>query len=306
MKQRKAHRNGRFVRVLGLGAAAALAGFGARRYLQAGGSAETDLLVDGRPGAAVITGASSGLGAAYARALASRGLDLLLVARRSDLLDRLAEELTRDHGVAAEVMVADLSKPEDVERVAGRVAGMGRLVLLVNNAGFAAPGGWVGVDMRRHLDMIQVHDAAGAFLIRAALPGMVARGNGYVVNTASMVAFIPLADDANYCATKAYLVTLSLALASELHGTGVHVQALCPGFLLTDFYDVVESGGYDRNKVPRVFWMQAEPVVRESLASLGGRVIVVPGALNRVVVGLAREPLFTPLFTLGARFWRRA
>jgi uncharacterized protein len=306
MKHRKSHRSGRFARTLGMGAAAAMAGFAARRYLQVGGSAGADLLVEGRPGAAVITGASSGLGAAYARELASRGLDLLLVARRKDLLETLGEELTRDCGVAVEVMAADLSNPEDVERVAGRVAGMGRLVLLVNNAGFASPGRWVGVDMRRHLDMIHVHDAASAYLTRAALPGMVARGNGYVVNTASMAAFIPLADDANYCATKAYLVTFSLALASELHGTGVRIQALCPGFLLTDFYDVLGPKGYDRNKVPSVFWTEAEPVVRDSLAALGARVIVVPGTLNRVVVGLARQPLLTPLFAMGARLWRRA
>jgi short-subunit dehydrogenase len=286
--------------VFGAGALAALGVYGARR---AGGrmAAGPDLRVEGRPGAALVTGASSGIGETYARELAARGLDLVLVGRRRGLLEELAGELARDHGVAAEALAADLARPEDVERVAGRVAGMGRLVLLVNNAGFGSPGRWAGVDIRRQLDMIQVHDAATAYLTRAALPGMLARGRGYVVNTASMAAFIPLAGDINYTASKAYLVAFSQALAAELHGTGVHVQALCPGFTLTQFHDAVGAGVYDRAKVPRAFWMEAEQVVKESLANLGGRVIVVPGTLNQVVTALAREPVLTPLFAMAAR-----
>ena len=305
MKHRKRHRGRRLARVLGVSTLAALAGFAARRHLQPGGPARADFLVEGRPGAAVITGASSGLGAAYARELASRGLDLLLVARRTELLDALAEELTRGYGVAVEVMAADLSRLEDVERVAGRMAGMGRLVLLANNAGFGAPGRWAGVDLKRQLEMIQVHVTASAYLTRVALPGMIARGKGHIVNTASVAAFIPLAGDVNYSATKAYLVTFSEGLAGELRGTGVHVQALCPGFTLTDFHEVTKPGGFDRSQVPSFMWADAAQVVRESLAALGGhRVVVVPGVPYRVVVALARQPLLMPLFRMGARMRR--
>jgi short-subunit dehydrogenase len=290
--------------LVGAGAAAALVGWCAwRRRVE--GSPGPDLLLDGRPGAAAVTGASSGIGEAYARLLASRGMDLVLIGRREDRLERVAAELRAAHRVSVDVLAADLSRREDVERVGGRLAGMGRLVLLVNNAGFQAPGRFEDSDLDHQLRMIGVHVSAAVSLTRVSLPGMVARGKGFIVNVASIAAFIPLVENVNYSATKSFLVTLSEGLAAELHGSGVRVQALCPGYVDTDFYDVPGSRGLDRSLAPRALRMGAGQVVEESLRALGGpRVVVAPGASYRVIALLAREPFLMPFFRFAARLRR--
>ncbi len=242
---------------------------------------------------ALITGASSGLGAAFARKLAWQGYNLVLVARREKRLVQLASILQRQYPIHAEVLVADLSQPADVECVEKRIAELPNLELLVNNAGFGVPGKFAEIPLERTLAMIEVHVTASTRLCRAALPGLIARGKGGLINVASLGAFIPRPQDAVYCATKAYLVAFSQALQGELEGTGVRVQVLCPGFVPTEFLDHPEYEALQvKDKIPKWLWTPAEAVVEESLRTLErGQVVCIPGFKNRVIVALARSGL---------------
>ena len=244
-------------------------------------------------GTALITGASSGIGAAYARQLAARGYDLILVARRVERLDSLAAELTAGCGVRAEVLQADLVEPAGVQRVEARITSAGAVrklpMLLVNNAGFGTAGHFAEITPDRQMEMIALHVSAPVRLCRAVLPSMSALGRGAIINVASMAAFIPLPGSVAYCATKAFLVSFSEALQIELKDTGVHVQALCPGLTRTEFHGQPEMAGYAPRPVPGFLWSTPESVVAASLKAMGrGGVICVPGAMNRAIVMLAR------------------
>jgi short-subunit dehydrogenase len=248
----------------------------------------TELL---RP-SALITGASSGIGAEFARQLAAQGHDLILVARRADRLAALAAELQERHGITAEPLVADLSITGDVEKVAARLAELSTLVLLVNNAGFGIGKTFADADLDGQLAMLKVHVVAPNRLAHAALPGMIARGTGGIINVASLAAFMALPGNANYCATKAYLVTFSRSLAAEVAKKGVNVQALCPGFTITDLHGRPEQGKVGRENTPRFLWGSAQSVVADSLRALDrGQVVCVPGFINHMIRLLARAGL---------------
>ncbi len=237
---------------------------------------------------ALITGASAGLGAEYARQLAAAGTNLVLVARRLDRLAALAAELGGKYGVKAEALAADLAAPEGVERVEGRIAGTETLDLLINNAGFGGgPGSFAEKGARDHLGIGQVHVATTVRLCRAALPGMIARGRGGIINVASIAAFSPFSGPM-YSGTKAFLVMFSENLQAELRDKGVVVQALCPGMTHTEFHDVISM---DKSVVPAVFWMTAEKVVRTSLRRLGRGTVCIPGWKNKTIAFLMRCPL---------------
>lgn len=241
---------------------------------------------------AVVTGASSGIGAAFARLLAARGYDLVLVARRRAKLDALATELAQAHGIAAEALSADLVQPEGVERVEQRIRETPRLEMLVNNAGFGTMGHFADVDLGRHLDMIHVHVTAGVRLTHAALPGMIGRKRGDIINVSSGSAYLAMPNAVTYCSTKMYLITFAEALAKELQGTGVRVQALCPGFTYTEFHDTAEFRDFKRSDIAKGLWMTAEDVARRSLAALdSNRPVFIPGRKNRLLIGLSRSAL---------------
>jgi short-subunit dehydrogenase len=253
---------------------------------------------------ALITGASSGLGAVFARRLAAQGYDLVLVARREEQLAALAAELQHRHSISVEILAADLSRPADVERVESRIAAIEGLDVLVNNAGFGTTGRFAEVDLAKSLDMIQVHVTACMRLCRAALPGMVARRRGALINVASVAAFTPMPGNANYAATKAYLLTFSKALHAELMGTGVKVQALCPGFTYTGFHDTSEFDGFKRSQIPAIMWMTAEDVVAASLKALKrNQAVCIPGLRYRLLVAVASGPIM-PLMLLIWSKWR--
>ena len=172
-----------------------------------------------RPATALITGASSGIGAAFAWKLACLGYDLVLVARRADRLEALAHELRQAYPIQVEVIPADLTDEDDILRLEAAIAGMPNLALLVNNAGVGAEGRFYETDIGPQLDMIRLHVLASVRLARAVLPGMVARGRGGIINVASVAGFMALPDNVTYCATKGYLITFSKALQLELAGT---------------------------------------------------------------------------------------
>jgi short-subunit dehydrogenase len=242
--------------------------------------------------AALITGASSGIGTEFARQLAAQQYDLILVARREERLRALAAELRRTHSIRVEVLVADLSNLTDIERVAARISELDILDLLINNAGFGVPGRFADADPAKQLAMLEVHVVACTRLSRSALPGMIARGRGLIINVSSLAAFFPMPGSVAYCSTKAYLNTFSKALQAELRGTGVQVQALCPGFTYTEFHDTPEFVNFSRSTLPKLFWMKAETVVAASLgAARRGRVICIPGFGYRLIALAGRSGL---------------
>jgi short-subunit dehydrogenase len=252
---------------------------------------------------ALITGASSGLGAEFARQLAGQGYALILVARRQERLEALAAELQERYGVPVEVLTADLAQPQHLRRLEKYVEGLGSLDLLVNNAGFGTHGRFFKVPAEKHLAMVDVHLKASMCLSRAALPGMIARGRGAIINVASLAAFFPWPRNVTYNATKAALVAFSETLALELRGTGVKVQALCPGFTHTEFHDTPEYQGFDRSQIPALMWGKAPQVVTRSLKALEkGQVVCVPRGLDRFLAFFGRNHVFRPLVRLVIRW----
>ena len=251
----------------------------------------------GHPGTALITGASSGIGAAFARTLAAEGYDLLLVARRAERLAALAAELRQQHGVTVETLAVDLATPAGIAQVAQRITHLPNLTLLINNAGFGLKGPFWDVDLARQQAMIQLHVQATVALCHAALPGMLAHRHGQIINVSSVAAFGPLPGNATYMPTKAYLNNFSESLALELQGRGVQVQALCPGFTYSEFHDTAEYAGFNRRRYPGFMWMTAEAVAAHSLAALRRAqppVVFVPGRVNRLLTLIQRSRLPRP------------
>ena len=243
---------------------------------------------------AVVTGASAGLGATYARKLAERGFDLIVVARRQERLDELKDELEGQFGISVEPVVTDLADEETVARLATELGVRDNIELLVNNAGFGVQGTFHQADLDKNLAMIRVHVLATVSLTHAVLPQMVARNRGAVVNVSSLASFLTAPGAVSYCATKAYLNSFSKSVQAELQGTAVRIQALCPGFTYTEFHDVPDAK-MDRSTIPRFMWMQADSVVEISLRSLKrGKVLCIPGLVNRILAWVMRSHLFDP------------
>jgi short-subunit dehydrogenase len=237
---------------------------------------------------ALVTGASSGIGAEFARQLAEEGYDLTLVARRTGRLEALAAELTARYGVGAEVVAVDLTRDEDVGRVGRLLEESANLALLVNGAGFGTKGFFFETDPAPQDDMHRLHVLAAERLTRAALPGMVARRRGGIINVSSVASFIQNPGHISYCATKAWMNSFSEGLYMELKtlGSPVAVQALCPGYTWSEFHGVA---GLDRGEIRKSWWMTAEFVVRESLRGLKeGKLFVIPGWRYRLIVRLVK------------------
>lgn len=237
---------------------------------------------------ALITGASAGIGAVFARRLAGRGYDLLLVARRADRLAERARELEGAHEVRVEVLAADLSTDEGLARVEERIRGLENLEMLVNNAGFGTKGFFHEAPAEGQDRMHRLHVLATERLCRAALPGMVARRRGAIVNVSSVAGFFATPASVSYSATKAWMnvFTEGLWLELKMLGSPVRVQALCPGFTYSEFHDVM---GVDRGRVARSLWLDADFVVGESLRGLDrGKLFVVTGWRYKLLVALSK------------------
>ncbi len=244
---------------------------------------------------ALITGASSGIGAEFARQLASRGYNLTLVARREERLTHLAEELQDDHSTMVRILPADLSKEDGIQKTETYLESLDGLDLLVNNAGYGIHGQFTQIDSSDHLNMIYVHIIASVRLARAALPGMIARGAGGIINVSSLTSFFPIGS-VTYGATKTYLVSFSEKLDTEVRHQGIAIQALCPGFTYSEFHDTHEYTHFDRSRIPKPFWCSSEEVVAESLRCLGnGKVVCIPGRLYRLIAIIGTNKLVSPL-----------
>jgi hypothetical protein len=233
-------------------------------------------------GVALVTGASSGIGAAIARELAGRGHRLVLVARREERLRELAAEVEHERGGRAETIAADLAAAGERDRLAGRLDALGLEVeILVNNAGFGAFGTVHGLDRERLVEMVRINCEALVDLQARLSPAMAARRRGAILNVASTAAFQPLPGSACYAATKAFVLSLSEASHAELRGHGVAVTALCPGPVRTEFGEIAGVGAQE-GQLPGPFWTATDQVAREAIDGLdAGKRVVIPGLLNR-------------------------
>lgn len=239
---------------------------------------------------ALVTGASSGIGAEFARQLAAGGYAVVLVARRKDRLDKLASEIRKDPGVAVEVIEADLSSPAGVSAVQDRIA-RGDVGMLVNNAGFATNGPFADLPLDRELEEIDLNVRALTQLSHAALQHMKEKKRGTIINVASTGAYQPIPYMSTYAATKAYVLSFSEGLHEEAKAYGVTVTCLCPGGTRTEFQQVANV---DESSLPRIGWMTVGPVVKHALkAAKSGSAIAVPGTVNKLTANL---PRFTPRF----------
>lgn len=225
-------------------------------------------------GVALVTGASSGIGAVYADRLAKRGYDLILVARKQARLEALAARLTAETGRTVETLVADLNNPDDLSKVEARLRADAAITLLVNNAGVGAVTPILASDVDKMDEMISLNVTALTRLTYAAAPGFVARGNGAFVNIASIVAIAPELLNGVYGGSKAFVLAFSQSLHHELAGKGVRVQAVLPGATATEFWDLA---GHPVQNFPASFVMSAEDMVDAALSGFDqGEIVTIP------------------------------
>jgi len=244
---------------------------------------------------ALVTGATAGIGAAFARLLAREGYDLVLVARDAERLEGVATELrasstrpsegTLSDGVSVEVLAADLTDDGQRQRVEQRLADSSRPIeVLVNNAGISTPRGFVRGSVEDEERLLRLNVLAPMRLAKAVVPGMVERSRGAVINVSSVAGFLPYS---MYSASKAWVTSFSEALAVELDGTGVRVVALCPGMVRTEFH---ERAGMDVSNIPGWSWLDSDAVAAAGWRGVTtGRVLVVPSPLYRALVTVLRH-----------------
>lgn len=239
---------------------------------------------------ALITGASAGIGEAFAEVFAAEGFDVVLVARRHDRLQALAERLRTSHGVSADVIAADLGDPQAPERIMAELASRGlQIDALVNNAGYGVTGTYLRSPWSTHEAMLRVMVASVAEMTYRLLPAMLDRGYGRIVNVASLAGMIPAPGGHTlYAATKAFVIKFSEALGHEVRPKGVHVTALCPGFTYSEFHDVTGTR-QQMKQVPSWMWMDAPTVARQGYdAVMQGQPLYVNGRINRTIATLVR------------------
>ena len=239
---------------------------------------------------ALITGASSGIGEALAREFATDGFDLVLVARSEEKLKQLARRLRAEHGVKARVEPADLSKSGAASALAAKLK-RARLPLtaLVNNAGVLEHGRFIAIPASKHQQQIDLNISGLTAMLCAFVPDMVDRGEGRILNVASIASFQPLPSLSTYAATKAYVLSLTESLSEELKGTGVTATALCPGVTDTNMYSAAQASS-EQLKVPDFLVGDVATVARQGYrACMEGEVICVPGLINQVSTITARN-----------------
>lgn len=250
---------------------------------------------------AVVTGASSGIGAQFARHLTGRGIGVVLVARREDRLASLAEELTARHGVRCDVVAADLTDRAAPQAIVDRIAELGREVdILINNAGLSGKQEFAETPFTDLRDEIQVMITAVTELAHLVVPGMKERGYGRIVNVSSLAALMPPASSLLYTGIKSYVLNVSQALNMELEPYGVHVTALCPGFTHSEFHDVMGTRESASGKIPAFLWQEPDAVVREAWDAVEkGNPVCIPGTINKVAAAAVRPVPLRAGYALG-------
>lgn len=237
-----------------------------------------------KPGKALITGASAGIGKCYAKELAGKGFNLILVARRVDRLRKLALELETNYSIHCDIISVDLSNPAEIEQLAEKIRRIDDIDIIINNAGFGTIGYFANIPIKKSMEMFNVHMNAPVQITHAAVNNMLIKGRGAIINVASMAAFIYTPGNLMYDATKSFLTAFSENLWLELGDRGIRIQALCPGFTITEFHEVGDFKNFDRNIIPASIWMTADEVVSLSLDALekNKNIVFVPGWKNRL------------------------
>lgn len=252
---------------------------------------------------ALITGASAGIGATFARQLAAQGYDLLLVARRGDRLRDLADELARQHQVRCEVLSADLAGPGAAAAVMAHLERLDwHIDFLVNNAGLSGHSKFAASPWAPLGGEIQLMMTTLTELTHCIAPGMIERRWGRIVNVSSLAALSPPGESLLYSAIKSYVLVLSQSLDMEFKPHGVHVTALCPGFTHSEFHDVMGTRG-TANRLPRFLWQQPEDVVSEAIAAvMKGKPVCVPGGVNKFLTIMMRPMPLWMSYLMGRTF----
>lgn len=235
---------------------------------------------------ALITGASSGIGEAFARELAERGYDLCITGRRIENLTAIAAEISEKHKVRVESIAADLAAEEGIKQIETWIEENPAITMLVNNAGFGIRGAFARKPIQKYTEMLNVHVNATVRLTSAVLPAMIKAGHGAIINVSSITAYMPLAGNAVYAGTKSFLNSFTQSLFFELRKTGVKVQILAPGFTYSDFHkrpDYSHLNTYA--SVPKFLWMTSEQVAKISLRALKkNKLECIPGWINKMIV----------------------
>lgn len=236
---------------------------------------------------ALITGATSGIGAVYARKLASQNYDLILTGRREKQLNALAQELMGKHNVKVETAIAELSHDADLEMLANKIKSLTDLSVLINNAGFGLRSDFIDEDINAYEDMSKVHMLATMKFTHAALQNMKIKNEGAIINVSSIAAYIPFPQASVYSATKAFISLFTEAIAVELKDTKIRMQVLCPGMTATEFFGRMGEDIKDLSKARKGLWkvMSTEDVVDLSLEYLQeNKVVCIPGEHNQLLV----------------------
>jgi uncharacterized protein len=258
---------------------------------------------------ALITGASAGIGKAFAEVFAAKGWNVVLTARRTGRLEALAAELSSKHGIDAAPIAADLADPEGVKRLTSEIAAR-KIVIdgLVNNAGYGVPGYYISTLWKDQKDFLQVLVVAPCELVHALLPGMIGRGFGRIINVASLAGLMPgSAGHTLYGASKAFMVRFSQSLLLENRRKNVLTTALCPGFTYSEFHDVAGVRA-QVSKLGKAWWSQADDVARAGYECvMAGRSIVVTGRRSKQIAALMKilpEPAALGLIARRSRSYR--
>lgn len=235
---------------------------------------------------AIITGATCGIGAEFARVFAASGYNLLITGRRTKILEAIALELRKKYSVTVYPLMLELSKKSDITRLLKAISLAGSVEVLVNNAGFGCQAPFFEDTYANQEKMLKVHIDATSRITHHTVPCMLRNGGGAIINVSSLAAFTPLSNNLFYSASKAFLTTFSECLHLGLAGKNIRVQALCPGFTKTEFHSNLRAPGVKKQGILSMLWMTAEEVVHSSIKSLksGRKVIHIPGFINRCIL----------------------
>jgi len=245
---------------------------------------------------ALVTGSTSGIGQMFAYRLAAAGYNLVLVARREELLKQMGDKLMAQYDIEVKYLVADLSCDNQIKKVENYISSLSRIDLLVNNAGFGVAGYFMEVPIDEQMRMVNVHISSTIRFSKAVIPSMTRQGKGYIINLASLAAFFELPGSVMYSTTKAAIVKFSQTLQKEVSSNGIKIQALSPGFTPTAFHSSIKRKAEFVDRIPAALWSSTEKVVDVSLAQLDRkRVICVPGLLNTMIYQVSRLSLVSGL-----------